>query len=655
MSASLETPHDQASDTGSSNGHPQTGSSGKVSGPGGDVSLLHQVHNRGFWRGHSGRRKKASPEGVLPRYSSTAKKIALQRLCETTEPPLQWGVAADLLGEGTRQLLALAGQREVRLNKRLRSALEQWLSEGDRSPASLEEALRCLAVAHLLSRIAEDCDVQLWWRLLDRLWQTAEAAGQWQLNSPLEGGEVAAHQVLAGELPLTLSYLFSEINVLHGLRSAARQRLSEGLLELTNGEGLTSWSHLPWRMPLVACWTRCRAVGGELKKGACSKAAEDQYGWAVRQAVRWTAADRGPLLAAPLADAGWTEDFARLALRLGGDPSDIAAAKGVLGKKHVKLRTVAGFGAPDAADHCEWSRSALLRSHFSSESPVVAVRYSDHDLWLELAVGKARIAVGQWHWETQVNGRVVRPVGAWQEVCWVSDEDADYLELSIELEGDVSLDRQILLAHPDQVLWMADYVRITGNEEPAKKSSPPPKLRHRWSLPLASAVEFSPAQETREAALLGQRKRLATLLPVALPEWRCDAPRGELSQVEVASSPSLPSKDNLKSTVARAIELDQRATGRAIACPLLWDLNSRRSKSQVTWRQLTVAEALEIQPADVAVGYRAQCGSDQWLFYRSLVKRANRTVLGQNTSSEFLAARFLSPSGEVEELVEIEE
>ncbi|MCA9231839.1 MAG: hypothetical protein KDA57_14410, partial [Planctomycetales bacterium] len=72
------------------------------------------------------------------------------------------------------------------------------------------------------------------------------------------------------------------------------------------------------------------------------------------------------------------------------------------------------------------------------------------------------------------------------------------------------------------------------------------------------------------------------------------------------------------------------------------------------WRQLTVAQSLEVQPHDVAVGYRAQCGKDQWLFYRSLDQPANRTVLGQNLSLDCLVARFLAASGEVDELLEID-
>ena len=49
---------------------------------------------------------------------------------------------------------------------------------------------------------------------------------------------------------------------------------------------------------------------------------------------------------------------------------------------------------------------------------------------------------------------------------------------------------------------------------------------------------------------------------------------------------------------------------------------------------------LQVVPRDVAVGFRAQSGDDQWLVYRSLGPAGNRAVLGQNISSEFYAGRF---------------
>jgi hypothetical protein len=68
---------------------------------------------------------------------------------------------------------------------------------------------------------------------------------------------------------------------------------------------------------------------------------------------------------------------------------------------------------------------------------------------------------------------------------------------------------------------------------------------------------------------------------------------------------------------------------------------------------LTVAQDRRSVAADVAVGYRVQLGRKQWLIYRSLGSRANRTLLGSNLISEFMLARF-TQQGEAEPLLEIE-
>ena len=73
----------------------------------------------------------------------------------------------------------------------------------------------------------------------------------------------------------------------------------------------------------------------------------------------------------------------------------------------------------------------------------------------------------------------------------------------------------------------------------------------------------------------------------------------------------------------------------------------------VTWRQLTIAEKLQRVAPDQAVGFRVQKGKKQWLIYRSLTERANRTLLGQNLCSDSLIASFRR-DGTTETLVEIE-
>ena len=85
--------------------------------------------------------------------------------------------------------------------------------------------------------------------------------------------------------------------------------------------------------------------------------------------------------------------------------------------------------------------------------------------------------------------------------------------------------------------------------------------------------------------------------------------------------------------------------GRLQSLRLLFiDLEPTRFKQFVTWRKLTVGENLEVVPRDIAVGYRVQNGLQQWMFYRVLAGRGNRTVLGYNTSYEFGCQRFL-PNG----------
>ena len=68
---------------------------------------------------------------------------------------------------------------------------------------------------------------------------------------------------------------------------------------------------------------------------------------------------------------------------------------------------------------------------------------------------------------------------------------------------------------------------------------------------------------------------------------------------------------------------------------------------------MTVAERLQVQPPSVATGFRVQIGSGQWLFYRSLVAPASRSVLGQNVNHEFFAGRF-DRDGETEQLVAVD-
>ncbi|MCA9261929.1 MAG: hypothetical protein KDA61_22080, partial [Planctomycetales bacterium] len=550
--------------------------------------------------------------------------------------PLLWGIEATAMSEPTQQLLRgverLTGRKAstsktVGRKSPLMEALAWLIDHAHTGPHDVDFAICSLAAAHLLPSLAGHLDSSMWWKALATLRRVAEESQHAAFDDQASADSLVAHQLLAGELSLTLAYLFSDMKPLHQLRKAGRESLSEGLVELTNGEGLVTGRVIDRLPQLMACWTRCRLLGELQDKKPWSGKADAQYRWVVRQMLRWTSPEGRPLLGDASCGHLYSADMIRHALLRGGDPSDAAAAQRIFGRKNLGRQIKGGsFEPPEASDHCEWAGLAVLRSGWRSDATVAAVRYRDAQMELEVASGERRLACGEITSVTLIDGVEASPAGEWEESCWMSDEDVDFIELSLPLAGGAQIDRQILLAKKDRFLWMCDYVVCPeGNA-----------VQHIWRLPIDDAVDYRESDETREAFLSVKRRPATALLPVALPEWRVDPRSGELASRK------------------GALELSVASAGNGVACPLFWDFQPQRSLLQLTWRQLTVAQALEIQPSHVAAGYRVQCGQQQWVFYRSLAPRRNRTLLGQNISSEFFAARFYGTTGEAETLIEIE-
>ena len=101
------------------------------------------------------------------------------------------------------------------------------------------------------------------------------------------------------------------------------------------------------------------------------------------------------------------------------------------------------------------------------------------------------------------------------------------------------------------------------------------------------------------------------------------------------------------------IELRQNSSGHALYAPLVFDLSPKRSKRPRTWRPLTVAERLKIVPGDVASAFRIQLDNQQWILYRSLGEKGNRTFMGENFIGELFLGSF-DTNGHVKPLLQIE-
>jgi hypothetical protein len=499
--------------------------------------------------------------------------------------------------------------------------LRQWLDETAERPWRRGDALSALAWCHALPALAAALPADAWWQLLFHLTRmaadadAADAAGQWD-QEPL------VHQLVAGELALTLAYLFPELAVASPLAAQAERVLSTGLAELLDDRGLLHARHVEQLPLLLACWTRSRMLGRRLRKGGWPRAADKPYRRLVRSALRLARRD-GSHVFSDAAGGPGNGKLLAAAAALGGRPGDRRLAELLLGGKQQWPRGH-HTDLPAAAVHSEWAATAVLRTDWSPAAPRLTVLYPDASCRLELSCGKDVLWSGAWTLGVQVDGEPVLPTSPWDAVCWVSDDDADYLELEIELAEGLRVQRQMLLARRDRFLLLADAVL---SERPAE-------LGYRGAIPLSAATAWREACETREGTLGGSKSR-AMLLPLGLPEWLADRRGGELVATDAG------------------LELRQAATGRGLWAPLFFDLDRGRMGKPLTWRSLAVAESHVLQPPDVAVGYRVAIGKAQWLLYRSLAAPQSRSLLGYNVRTETLVARF-DRRGEVEPVVEVE-
>ncbi len=475
-------------------------------------------------------------------------------------------------------------------------------------------ALESIAWSAALPRLAALLPGETWWVLANRL----VALAKWQ---PATICEPLVRQILTAELPLTLAYVLDELEAARELARTGRDALSAGFCELLDEHGLVDPPRYPILRPLVATWTRARTLAAALEL-RLSGGQRKRFARSVQQALRLTRADGRPVLApldAPNDDPQWIE----AAVRLVDDRGTTAELARLVEKGASKTRTNRRPRVRPSFED-EGASLAVLRPNWLTTAPRLGVVYGDV-VRAELSVGATCLWSGTWDVEVRVDGRAMPPRGDWEQVCWESDDDIDYLELVLKLQDEVSVERHIALARNENVLLLADAVLGIGEGT----------IDYRGTINLGGAATFVPAAETREGTLVAGRRPRARILPLALGEWR----RG-------------PSPGTLEAT-ADGLELVQTAMGQALFAPLFLDLDSRRLRHETTWRQLTVGQKRQIVAKDAAVGYRAQAATSQWLIYRSLAEPDIRTVLATNLMHEFLLGSLQS-DGQVKTLVEIE-
>lgn len=537
--------------------------------------------------------------------------------------PLQWGIDYTPVAEDAKDLIVKTARwcehpgksRTARLISRLEAWLAEWPARRDQSALGLE----ALSWSYVLPRLASASSAAVWQETLELLLDLATNWPQLDLqHQPLP------HQWMAGELPLMLAYQFPELPGCQALWPSARKALSQGLTELLDTNGLPAAEHLTSVRGLLACWTRCQALHGDAATPMLTPSAATCFEWFLRRALQLTRRDGCPFFSAVASGSG-DRDLFRTALALVGDDEDSVIADQILpsrqGQRSKKGRRVI-LAEPSA--NSEWGRLAIFRSDWSRDSIQLVVARSGANVQTELVSGIQTVWSGPWQYEIHLDGRKLDPPEQWDEVCWHTDDDVDYQELQATLADGWILQRQIILAREDRFLFLADAILGSDARE----------IDYRAQLPLTAGVGFEPAEETHEGYLIGDRWR-GTVLPLALPEWRISPSNGGVEWID----------GNLQ--VRHAVQAPR------IYVPIFIDLNPSRSRRPLTWRQLTVAERLQVQSPSQAIAFRVQVADEQWLFYRSLGPAANRTFLGENLSNEFLAARF-DQDGDADDLIRID-
>ncbi|REK12932.1 MAG: hypothetical protein DWQ37_09910 [Planctomycetota bacterium] len=540
----------------------------------------------------------------------------LAKLFKGRHPALFWALPAETPIDEAEKVIDLVRRPRAadRDTAGLDNAVVCWLSRADVAPADFGFALECLAWCWALPELSEHVGEHTWWQLYGRLVTLASAEAR--PDDPL------AESLLHVELPTMCAYLFPEVAESERLVDAAHRALDRCASPAADREPLVHGSRLEELRALVACWTRTRVVSHLMRRSPWDDSTLREYARLVEHALRLTRPDRRQV---------FTESDSPRWM-----PQLLKAAIGEL--DHAKTRRLAqlviegGKGAdtarrraPRTSFELESGGLAVLRANWQRRSPQLAVNYAQSQLFTELTLGKQCLWSGPAELEVRFDGQTLTARQPWEQICWESDDDIEYLELELRLSEDITVQRLMALGREDGFLFLADAVLGVR----------PGKFEYRAALPLGQDVSFLGEQETREGTIEGPKEVRARVLPLALGEWRCGPTSG-----------SLEMRDG-------RLELTQEAVGCRLFAPLFVDLNRRRMRDEVTWRQLTVGQDRVAVPRDEAVGYRVQIGRSQWLLYRSLSAATIRTVLGKNLLNELLIGRF-GAGGQVDALLEIE-
>ncbi len=496
----------------------------------------------------------------------------------------------------------------------------QWLDTADSSVSS------ALALAAFLWNLPEHAQrpnsqwLTQWFQdLVDRIAK----------YKPDEDDPVLCHLVLRCELPLLICLTTAGTKRI--VQTEASRCMDNLALLLEAGED----NPYPWLVhgatylrAALASFLRSRILADTLGLRKLFPPQQKSLACLLEHAVRWSRADGTALLGTEHLGDGANAMWEALIKQTRRPKALMASLKyaGVKLKKYRDAQRKASTpNMPAQSHYCEHAGCVTMRSDWQSTSSRFALDFSDSEVFIEAIGPKGQsVLSGQWGLRVTSDSQAELQLGPWEEVCWFTDDEVDYLEIEATLGSHSRVQRQAILLREERLLVLAD----------ALLSTQPGSWTLDSILPLADNVHFEPASKTREGFLRLPNEQRCLFLPLHLPEWRKELANGKLESLN------------------RDLHLSaQSHSGRLYSVAMI-SLCNRHAKKPFTWRHLTVAEQLKIVSKDVAAAYRIQIGKDQWLIYRTLAPAARRTALGMHTFADFYCGRF--SDGDLETLVEVD-
>lgn len=495
------------------------------------------------------------------------------------------------------------------------------LENGDSAVSQLlpaEHTLSAIECASRLDEAASEDELIQWISLL----REKIAAGSHEPFDFLE------QQQLLVELPLTMAHMLDLVLDTSAVVDLAVESLT-GLVDITlDTDGWPSNDIMADFGPLCASWYRSLRLIDAFGKLKRDDSKCEAISGLPRQLMRLLRGDGTLMMSA--APKELPDEMLSAMLELSTDLTDQLILERT-GKRPVKPRPNRVALDRSLNSVSAWGGNFLLHDGWERNACKIAAMYDRSGFSIEVGKKKSLI-LGESFPEVSLSGQPLAIEGEPELLVSLCDDSVAFAEVQWTMSGGVKLQRHVILSLEDKFAWIGDVIL------PPDGAGHEFDYRCRW--PLASGISTIAESETNEGYLYDGKKIRALVIPPALKEWKTERPTGATRAGRL----------ELEDT---SFTLAQSGTGQAMYVPMFLDLSPRRSKLQRTWRQLTVAEKLEIVPTDVAVAYRVQVGKKQFVLYRALGEAQNRTFFGQNVNTELFLGR-LEKDRSMTELLQVE-